>query len=564
MITSAQLILTHGTTDLQILLCDSSGRRWRAVPDKDIVRNFHTWLLEHAPDADIVDVPSDVHDRKTEASFTDWDGERFTLRLRGENLTAYPARTDEGRLQVLLPKIEPALSQWLAEETPSDNSAAPVQSSPMSQALQDAGLRASPLRGVLVLSTDRGQDEQEPIATATFLKRWLAQKGVPDIVCQEVIFLRAGERLESDDSPIAPKIAQRIEKAMRDFYDSSSSTLFKPTLLVASMGGLPQIKPLLAEMAVLLAGAKARSLFKTERGAVGLLPRTAIDALRVRRQCLEQVRSGALLDAWAMAAPFYHDPDARAWVHPLEQAARLLNGNPVGERVKLPALQRIIEHADKASCLLVAIRVETALLNERWLEAINGSLTFLEAAFHDAINLWAKDTLIKYDPKRRYMRFHKSPPSVLEKGALEPWKGRDAGPLSYQANTVGDAALRAWGVVLRRAPIERLRTTIHKSVQLAKGGNFKLADYRNFNTHGVMTQEEIDEALTRFMGTNLWSQGCNNPASRPKPGKCFLGRGLVSDVIDDLTGLDDSSAMLLYQELLQQLESCLINPDNGL
>lgn len=556
MSTGAQLVLTHGTSDLQILLRDDSGRLWRAVPDKTIVRDFHQWLLEHAPDAELIEVPPELLDRKAEAAFTDWDGDTFGLWLRDESPDAQPERSPQGRLQLMLPKIEPALKQWLAEQIQPAKPAAPAQSS-LAQALKNAGVQPPPLSAVLVLSTDRGLDEQEPVATFTFLKRWLVHKGVPEAAVSEVVFLHAGERLESGDSPIAPAIARRIEQAMRDFHDRRTN----PTLLIASMGGLPQIKPLLAEMAVLLAGAKAQSLFKTERGAVGLLPQTPIDALRVRRQCLEQVRRGALLDAWAMAAPFHDDPDARSWVRPLEQAARLLNGNPVGERVELPALQRIIEHAQQAACLLVAIRVETALQNERWLEAINGSLTFLEAAFHDAINLWAADALKEYDPRRRYMRFHAAPPSILiEKGAVVEWKGRDAAPRAYQANTVGEAALDAWGEVLGNAPIRRLRKTIHESVRSASGRYFKLADYRNFNTHGVMTQDEIDEALKRFMGANLWSQGTDNPAARPKPGRSFLGRPLVGDVIGSLLDSQES-AQDLYQALLQQLEARLTDPD---
>jgi len=555
MSTSAQLVLTHGTSDLQILLRDEKGRLWRAMPDRNIVRRFHEWLLEKEADVEVIEVPPELLDREAEATFTDWNGDTFGLWLRNESPDAQPERSPQGRLQLMLPKIEPALKQWLAEQNQPAKSAASAQSS-LAQDQQNTGLQPPPLSAVLVLSTDRGLDEQEPVATYTFLKRWLMQKGIQETEIKEFVFLHPGERLESNESPIDFNIARRIEQAMRDFYDRRTN----PTLLVASMGGLPQIKPLLAEMAVLLAGTKAQSLFKTEHGTLGLLPQTPIDALRVRRQCLEQVRRGALLDAWAMASPFHDDQDARSWVRPLEQAARLLNGNPVGERVELPALKRILDHARKAACLLVAIRVETALQNERWPEAINGSITFLEAAFHDAINLWAADALEAYAPRRRYMRFRAAPPSILiEKGALAEWRGRDAAPGAYQANMVGEAALEAWSQVLKNDSIDHLRKIIHEPVTLTKGWRSKLADYRNFNTHGVMTQEEIDEAIKRFMGSDLWSQGINNPNTRPKPGRSFLGRPIVQDVIGSLIGPEES-AQALYQALLQQLEARLIDP----
>ncbi|WP_240098340.1 hypothetical protein [Thermomonas flagellata] len=571
----AQLVLTHGTSDLQILLRDDQGKLWRAMPDKTIVRRFHEWLLEQQHDAEIIDTPSDLLEREAEAVFTDWSGHTFGLRLPQASPDARPERGPDGCLQLMLPKIEPVLRHCLGLQAQPGKPAESAQAG-LARALQNAGVRPAPLGSALVLSTDRGSEAQEPVATCTFLKRWLVKKGLPETAISECVFLHPGERLESRDSPLAPVIAERIERALRDFYDRQS------TLLIASMGGLPPIKPLLAELAVLLAGDKAQNLFKTEHGALGLLTQTPMDALRVRRQCLEQVRRGALLDAWAMAAPFHDDPDARGWLRPLEQAARLLNGNPVDKDADLPALQHILGHARQATCLLVAIRVETALQTERWLEAINGSLTFLEAAFHDAIHQWAKEALEEYRPRRRYMRFRTKPDSrLLNSPALTPWSTKKgAEPLAYQANMVGEAALSAWDDVLGNVPLHKLREVIHNPTQLVNGRTFRLADYRNFNTHGVLTQDEIDEAVTRFMGADLWSQGVANPAARPKPGRAFLGRKLVGDVIGSLILAKDSaqqpdatpaqpaagpespapSAQALYQTLLQQIEAKLIDP----
>jgi dihydroorotate dehydrogenase len=517
-------------------------------------------VLKIAPDLDdmqIVHIADALRPYEVEAFITDWVDDTFGLWWKANNYEASPERSPEGRLQLVLPKIQPALDKWLALQAQAPS---PEQTTrALAQVLHEAGVKASPLEGVLVLSTDRGDKDQEPIATFTFLKRWLKQKGVPEDAVQEFVYLHPGERLESHDSPIDPTIARRLERALLDFYPRDR----RPPLLIACIGGLPLIKDLLAEIAGLLAGSRAHNLFKTEQGVHGLLPLTPIDALRVRRQCLALVQRGALLDAWAMATPFHQEPEASRWVRPLGQAAQLLNGNPVDRRVDLAPLKDIIERARTTSCLLVAIRVETALLNARWLEAINGSLIFLEAAFHDALRAWADRARVKYEPRRRYMRFCEPPPSVLlektEEGrpALEPWKGVD--PLAYRVNMVGENALSAWDKVLGKASIGRLRQAIHDHVRLVNGQRFKLADYRNFNTHGVMTQEEIDEAIVHFMGADLWSQGVNNPAARPKPGKCFLGRGLVAEVIDELSPAS-VSAQALYQALLAALEERLIAP----
>lgn len=558
---AAQLILTHGTSDLQIILRDAQGRRWRAAPDKAIVRRFHRWLLEQQEVANLIDLPADLAPREAETSITDWSGGRFSLLTGNQASEAMPERDQQGRLQLLLPKIEPALNKWLSQHA-RPKALAAAESSPFALALQKAGVERTPLQSVLVLSTDRDTDEQEPVATYTFLKNWLLKQGTPEAAIQEEIYLRAGEKLESTESPIAPAIAQRIERALTNFYDRTQ----RPTLLLASMGGLPTVKPLLAEITLLLAGDKAQNLFKTEHGAMGLLPPTPADALRVRRQCLEQIQRGALLDAFAMAATFHQAAEARCWVEPLRQAARLINGNPVGEQVKLPALQTLIDHAETTNCLLAAIRVETALLDERWLDAINGTLTFLEAAFRDAVNTWAKDALAEYRVRDRYMLFKNEPPEFMtsrgrkgEAPALSEWDGWGGTKhLAYKANMVGEFALEAWGKLLNADAIQDMRQTIYRP----DNARFKLADYRNINTHGIMSQAEIDNAVTRFMGANLWSQGVNTPASRPKPGKCFISRPLVSKVIQHFTGTG-TEPLALYQNLLKELEQRLINPTNG-
>lgn len=559
--TEAKLVLTHGTTDLQILLRDDQNRLWRAVPDKSIVRRFHQWLLAHQSEAEIASLPTALQGRDCETTFTDFDQDKFALWLGEECLDAQSERNARGSMQLVLPKIEPALSAWMqggkiqAEHKHAD--------SPMAAALSRAGVNTARLQGVLVLSTDRGNDgklgEQEPVATYPFLKTWLERQwSVPASAIQEEIFLHPGEKLESREGPIAGPIAERIERAVRNFYSATQEPLI---LLLGNMGGMPQIKPLLAEIAVLLAGEQAENLFKTEHGAAGLVSLSPIDAVRIRRECLAQVRDGALLEAWIMASPFHQDPDARLWVRPLQESANLINGNPVGETARLPALQKILlQCADKANCFLVAIRVETALRSQRWLEAINGTITFHEAAFRDGIQIWANEHLEEFRPRDRYMRFRDEPPTILkEKKAIDGWRGRGAAPLAFQADMVGNDKLTAWSEVLDIKPLDDLRAAIYDWQPGNRGNGFRLADYRNFNTHGVMTQDEIDEALKRFMGTNLWSQGVDNPNARPKPGKAFLNRPLVKAAIEHFIGEANDPAVL-FQELLMELEQQLISP----
>lgn len=564
---NVKLILTHGTTDLQIILHDKQGRRWRAAPEKAIVRRFHQWLLEHREEAEIVPLPSDLEPRESETSFTDFlpDSAQFALWLGEESPDAFPQRNQEGKLQLVVPKIEPALRAWLQtrnQDAQNDN--------PMAAALRQAGVQAHPLQGVLVLSTDRGDDkdgQQEPIATFTFLQAWFARQGWASFSnVQEAVFLHPGERLEDGQSLVSRTVAERIERAIHNFYNAGTD---QDILLIGNIGGIPPIKPLINEIALLVAGdACTENLFKAEQGEAGLVRLSPIDALRTRRQCLEQIRHAGLLEAAIIAAPWANDPDARAWVRPLQEAAKLINGNPIHEQTNFfPALHNILKDSERAHALLVAIRVEAALQNQRWLEAINGSLIFLEAAFEHAIRDWANEHAEEYIPRKRYIHFKDDPPRVLlDGGAIEkpkkpwkkPWYGKEHLPV-YEINRVGEEPLQAWSKVLGIPAIDELRKAIHQTQTLSSGQKYRLADYRNFNTHGILTQAEIDEALTRFMGTNLWSQGVNNPKAKPKPGKAFLDRPHIKNVLKHFLG-EEYEPLVSFQNLLSELEQRLLDP----
>jgi hypothetical protein len=554
-----QILITHGTTDLQILLRDETGKLWRAAPDDTIVRRFHTWLLEqHAQGlAMAIDLPEELEKRENEATISDWVGDTFGLWTpKGQPVDATPEQRD-GKLCVVLPKIEPPLRKWLRQQQGEIDQARNALA-----AAPNKAVTRFPIQSALVLSTDRGENDKqgnkEPVATFTFVKEWLTGLGGPQDNITEAIYLRENESLEGKGLPIHPEVAKRLEAVVRNFYRPNNK------LRLITTGGIPSVKDVLQEAAYLIAGKYAANLFKTELDEVGLAMATPLDALRIRRQCLFHVQRGAFLEAYAVAQPFHRAPEAQDWVEPLRQAAELLNGNPVhksGEALALPVLGEILGYAQKAACLLVAIRVESALLTERWLEAINGSMTFLEAAFHDAINAWTKDHCKEYEPRRRRMVFRAEPSEILiENDALKPWGGKinpsnyRANVWNYQANMVGEKSLDAWSKVLENPAIDALRTAFYDS-----SSQGRLADYRNYNTHGVLTQKECDAAIKRFMGANLWSQGLDNPVGRPSPGKAFLDRPLVANTINSLLPTSIEPAEL-YRRLINQLATRLKNP----
>jgi hypothetical protein len=63
------------------------------------------------------------------------------------------------------------------------------------------------------------------------------------------------------------------------------------------------------------------------------------------------------------------------------------------------------------------------------------------------------------------------------------------------------------------------------------------------------------------MGANLWSQGLDNPTSRPSPGKAFLERPLVINTINSLLPTPIEPAEL-YRKLISQLTTRLKDPEH--
>ncbi len=551
---NAQLVITHGTTDLQILLRDETGKLWRAFPDSSKVRDFHAWLREqHAKGATTaIDMPKNMYGRDHEATFTDWGEDSFALRNRNNGCDAYPERRN-GKICLMFPKIEISLREWLDGEQQELQGSGNALAAALSQALPRC-----PIQSALVFSTDRGQGEQgekEPIATFLFLKEWLMRLGVPADNIRETVYLRPGETLERKGLPVNPKIAARLEAAVRDFSEENLK------LVLVTIGGLPVVKDLLQESAYLVADSRVKRLFKTELDEAGLAMVNPLDVLRIRRQCLFHVQHGAFLEAYAVAQPFHQSPEAKGWVVPLGQAAQLINGNPVAQGdISLPILGEILQHAKQAACLLVAIRVESALLNDRWLEAINGSLTFLEAAFLQAIDNWAQKYCSEHDLRTRRMVFKTPPPNELlsssegKKPVLLPWKGTGPTDMTYRADMIGIDSISAWSQVLGNPAIDALRNALH-----TQKSNGRVADYRNYNTHGVLTQEEIERAIDIFVHQKLWSKTVQN--SSKSSGTAFIGLKLVRDTIRSLLPNPIEPAQL-YQQLIGQLSTRLKDPQH--
>jgi hypothetical protein len=106
--------------------------------------------------------------------------------------------------------------------------------------------------------------------------------------------------------------------------------------------------------------------------------------------------------------------------------------------------------------------------------------------------------------------------------------------------------------VLGNPAIDALRKVLHG--YSSKG---RLSDYRNYNTHGVLTQREIEDAINAFLDHHLWGKTVCTEGKTP--GTAFIGLKWARDVINSLLPTPIEPAEI-YRKLINQLATRLKNP----
>ena len=540
------LVVTAGLTDLQPLVETSAGKRMRAHLRRG-VRFLHerlldgsqAWRIETSPEFD------DLPEIKLEPTALDLAAPIW-LDTEQKDYAEY-VRGDQGELILIAPKLA---GVWRK-------------------------LAASPgrLRALLLLTTERVADSprglEEPIALGQVLSDWFAQlPGVPrpDITITQ--YLRGRETLEGKGTgPVAPEIADRIEQAVRKQVCNQPEA----TMWLAITGGLPQVKEIISAAARLHAR-RVENAFHTETGAQGFVTLSPVDSLRARRIALHYVRRGGFIEAHAAAFEFHDDPAAQRWVGPLALAASLFNQNPTlhisqtNARETLPpeSLKRIADQGH-LRCLLPALRAEAALQAGRWLEAINLTLTFHDAAFLDCIANLPGASL--YDRKRQieFAPGQNPPPSLIEAGCLLdpandqllPAQVKQRNLRRFKYNAVGKRVIDAWSTVIGLSSLDALRVAVNMTEPIVQGKGDRYetspAQYRNINTHNTLTGSEIDAARRLFVDRGLWN------VAPTRPGNAFLAQPVICALLRNLLPAVAEPADL-YRELVRDLLARLLDP----
>ena len=81
-------------------------------------------------------------------------------------------------------------------------------------------------------------------------------------------------------------------------------------------------------------------------------------------------------------------------------------------------------------------------------------------------------------------------------------------------------------------------------------------DFRNYCTHGVLTQQEIDSAISIFATRKLWDSGVMD--GNIQPGRAFIDGHHTRSVLMDLLG-DGTDPTSYYTNLIAELSAILRN-----
>lgn len=545
MATDLILFYTVGITDLQVLMTRADGTLMRGVIEKGEVRTFHQALLDGVLSYQIEE---------------DWtlDDKKFptvkcSVTVDPNQLSGFTLKSEEGDL-----------NGWFQDGR--------VRLFPAKLAATHQTLKTSNgyrLVGAVGFSTYRDNRTDEPIALGKILADWFAACLVSG-ESETVNYLDGDMETpgKGRDAPFNRLAAQRIETAIRKAHDKHPDAIAWAMLV----GGIPAAKDVVAaalglHFPTVLQGQKMEG--DSLRQVTAFSPS---DALRARRIARAFVRRGRFVEAAAVACEYVADEFDCEWALPLQLTARLFVDNPLRDYHEKPLgglpkghLQASIcneethEKSQKAlpsdlvklarhwelRALLPAIRAEAALAAGRYLEAINWSLTFFDAALLDGIGK-TQGTL---NDRRKTIDYHGKPPNPR---LFDPPTNNDRRPCleqngRYYRYDTGGPRNSIWANVIQSPGLAALNTQLQTPDRHGK----KPAGYRNLNTHLVLTTEELKDAIELFKSRDIWNIG-----TAIQPGQRFIGSKWVRPVFKDI-GFDDAADVYgsLVRELMSKLEN---------
>jgi hypothetical protein len=261
------------------------------------------------------------------------------------------------------------------------------------------------IRAALLLATRDGK-KNEPIAAAPLLCKWLSNTFGLELVgpdravgrgqCGWVAALQVGESLQrpgTRDDPVNRQAARRIDRAIAALTLPRAADVAlaqnEPAKERSSNvwiidGGIAQFRRIAEASARLHFHGKGNiRLWGAERGGVmeaARTPPSAVRSLDTRRHVLQLIDRGNFVGASAaIDDELAEDPADKTWVASVRSTAAVFGG------ISGEIAQDLLEGSRCVRSLLIGLRIEAALVGERYLEALRLTGTFRDVAVRDAI-----------------------------------------------------------------------------------------------------------------------------------------------------------------------------------
>jgi hypothetical protein len=334
----------------------------------------------------------------------------------------------------------------------------------------------------------------------------------------------ADRNLEDRDSPldaiIRRDVVGRIGDAIRDAVKDTTC------VVVATTGGMPEVKALVKELARLHAPADvepdeievddgARNNGQPDK-AVSRKRVDPIEPIRLRKQALSLVEKGNLLGAWGTVQ--HLDAQVHPWTLVIEWLYRFASSLPMPAECDI----EVLKHPRLA--VRAALRVELALRAGDVPRAVHGTVAFFESALWDGLNERVERSM---EPsRRRYFKIKvgdaPSGDKLLKTGdhsdedRKRPFEKRDCiDGIDWYWIHDGDGgpAARLAKYFLQCEALTKLNAALENGIR-------KL---RNDVVHNEPTPELMEGVRRRMQAASLWSAS-----------DTFLGQSLVQGMLEEL------------------------------
>lgn len=427
--------------------------------------------------------------------------------------------------------------------------------------------------GAVVLNTRRNEKfKNEPIACGPLISLWLSRvfdglefgkkegnvgegtSGWIDILSEEMKSSGEGR-----DFPVNREMIRRIDKTVVNITkinDISEVHYF-------SGGGIPETKEQLKSILSYRFG-KDRVVFwhdpeySLKDSTNYLLDNETplpSESFRARENAEKLILKGDFSGAYAAVGHLSEDDSEASWVEVIKQTASFFSGVLEEKKDTPPYLKDIISFKNSRS-LMVGLRLEAALLSERFLEAISLTFTFADASLIDLI--CEMEGVKKLD--ERYRDIHTSNDNFLEKALSyfinnsakseekdkQPLKHCKKGHWQYDTNGKNK---EKWAKFLSEVCH---KNSISSYISIANNNQF-LKDVRNIITHSSIESRALKKAIDIFHEIGLWNK------NETSIGCKFLSQKHATSVLNEL-GFDNPSK--IYHDIVngvkQKLRSHII------